>query len=113
MRADALRWSPMAWSRRRKWFVLILGLAVIAAIWLWPVSPLRKAYNQIREGMSVTQASEVVERCGCSKYLRSTPVLAQPGTVTYLKLDGETLTIRFSYKWENPRVGTGQSRLTW
>jgi hypothetical protein len=113
--------SLMPWSRRRKWFVLILGLAVIAAIWLWPVSPLRNAYNQIRVDMNAVQVAEVLERCGWSKYRapgrftgRGDPVVHAylslhyfsgagietesdyyKDTLIYRGADGETLTIRW------------------
>jgi hypothetical protein len=108
-RHKAVHWCLMAWSRRRKWFVLVLGLVALAAIWLWPVSPLRNAYNQIREGMRDRQVGEVVERCGCSKYFKN-PGLHQLDMLTYQGADGETLTIRFNL--EGQRSGMGATHFT-
>jgi hypothetical protein len=99
----------MAWSRRRRWFVLALATLVLVAfvpMWLRPVSPLRDAYNQIRKGMDFVQVTEVLERCGWNKRLygeafsigNSTgahiETIATPDTLTYEGADGETLTIR-------------------
>src|SRR5262249_11326264 len=64
-------------SRRRKWFLLILAvlvLAALAAMWLQPVSPLRTAYNQIRVGMNAAQVAEVLERCGWSRHRTPGPL---------------------------------------
>jgi hypothetical protein len=126
IRKDALHWSLMTWSKRRKWLVLILAVLVLpalAAMQLRPVSPLRNAYNQIRRGMNAGQVAEVLERCGWNKYRPPWQLSgdwkpvgyvyfslfglsgvefntrgARVDMLTYQAADGETLTIR----WEVP-----------
>jgi hypothetical protein len=87
----------MAWSRRRTWFVLILAILVLAAFaptWLQPVSPLHKAFVQIRIGMTAEQVRDTLMRCGCRNYQNCTGI----GTENYTGASGEELTIR----WERP-----------
>src|SRR5262249_31307482 len=97
-------------SRRRKCFVLVSAALLLAAFvptWFKPVSPLRDAYNQIREGMNAVQVGELVERCR-SKHRNPGLTVSQlsirgatPDRMTYECADGETLTIR----WEGPVLG--------
>src|SRR5437763_16261418 len=98
----------MAWSRRRKWFVLILAVLVlvaIAAMWFQSVSPLRKAFDEIRVGMTVEQFGETLERCGGIKgrqFARTERSSMQPalglGTVVYEGAGGDMLTLH----WKGP-----------
>jgi hypothetical protein len=85
----------MAWSRRRKWFVLIsvvLVLVALGLVRLQPVSPLSKAFDQIRMGMTVEEVRDTLKRCGCGNYQRGIGI----GTDIYAGASGEELTVRWA-----------------
>jgi hypothetical protein len=96
----------MAWSRRRKWFVLIptvLVLVLFVAAWLQPVSPMRNAYDDIRIGMNGEEVAEVLDRrlfLGAGADIGAN-IGGSSRTLTFGGAGREALTIR----WDWPHDG--------
>src|SRR5262249_54404727 len=95
----------MAWSRRRKWFVLILTILVLVAfgaMWLQPVSPLHRAFEEIQVGMTIEQVTKALDRSGwiSGRRVRLTEMRLGLGeeTVVYDGYGGDILSLR----WKGP-----------